>query len=392
MMRLSDLVRMLFLPPYANGNSRSDLKEFAGTDNGKNQLKELARKLAIMRNRNPDLRWSPLVLLVIRRADLNQVKLTEVENAIYDFLMEVCENPDCVELDDKKNLVHGVKASFAGRAFAEFSSYFEFFAARFCPMSDTLFSDSHLKDLKKCLDHIDQVKEEAKKCIVTYVESINKFCEYEGIRNYSLLYSETVDEGGTDASDSVHYLYRSFNLDKDKGKWGVHIGKELTHPERIITDHIRYIDNFRLYATDKLLYALRAELGGEKSKIMPRDMAEEEKKGGWDEKTYLLKLCKKYNVVNPDHRQKIASVVKLAMGLLNIIGEYVDVLGDFTNLRDGAPSQFFIGGRERAKSNKVKRNEWGEDKFGHKYFERGLKRLHDFPLSRKSVFIDEDEA
>ena len=368
-MLLSDLVIRL----YRNPSQQRDinLKEFAR--NNDDRLLSLAEKLNYMRSRDRRFRWAPLVLFVFKEPGDVSTK------RIHEKLREICEDPKC-QFDEDGGILYGVKATFAARAFIEISPSFEFFAARFQPDSNALFSSEYLRNPNKSLEHIERVRAETFICISSIIRRANRFLKNQSNINYNELYSTNISEGGTDYNDTVRYLYRKFHFDIKK-----HSGIEITHPERIITNHIGYIENYRLFLTDQMLgSALEATEG----RVTHEKIAKTKKEPGWDAERYSK--CLFGDAAKTDYRAYLESfaiyeATVFAEELLRIISEYIGLLRDLTETKkSGNPPQFYIGGPTRTK--KGGRYEWGDSPPGYKSLQKDLEKVRKYPLSQKFRF------
>jgi len=325
MVKLSDLIRDIYIKPNF---VRSDnaLHQFPETSPDK--LEILAKTLNILRSRDHLARLSPLILLRFEQSGIID------DGDIKKELIKICKNPD-YETDSTGLLRYGVQCTIAGRMFVQYCASFEFVAARHYnsllektkvnPYCRPLFA-AELHQTSNLITYIDAVKElTLYDCIEKMVEQVTEFLRVDGIIQYNYLYTNLL-------------VYKVYDFNKNS-----HHEFELTHAERLIRHHIRYIDDYRLFAVDQLKCKARSNEGLQK-------------------------------------------VENFSLKLLDIIGQYIEMLYDLTENYISGENQFFIGGDKRNQN-----DDWGNKPFGYKKYQEKLAGARRQPLAIFSVAPDNEE-
>jgi len=326
MVKFSDIIKAIFLKPNLMDNPTA-LHQFP--DNFPEELEQLAKNLNILRSRDHLARLSPLILLRFEKPG----KIDETH--IKEVLENICKNKESEYKDGV--LRYGVQCTIAGRMFAQYCASFEFIAARHFnsileksnanPLCSPLFS-LELHNTDKIVEYIEEVKEITLcNCIGTMIEKIKSFLSVEGLVQYNHLYTGKL----------VHEIY-DFNDNK-------HTGIEVTHAERIIIQHIRYIDDYRLYAVEKLLRNVKTS-------------------------------------------EKTANVEEFSKKLLAIIEAYIEKLCALTEECISGENQFLLGGPERKAE-----DDWGSrSEFGYKKYKQRLELARQKSLHCISVAPGQRES
>jgi len=369
-MRLSILMKNLFLSPWEH-----DDEHLMSIDD--NKLEDLAKKLWVMRDRQKEYRWAPLILLVLNDIDAKSW------GDIFEVLKNVCKNPSC-EISEDGRVICGAKPTFAGRFFLVHAPSFEFFAARFFDKSYALFTDKYVNDINACKTHIEQVQRKAFECIKAVNEEIKILLERGDCIYYMKLHSDDLQDSKKIESK---YLHREFEFDMSKEKRWEHKSRELTHQERILVRHIRYIDDFRLVAIDRILHEFRSSLHKDGSPLYkhftPINMAKIESKSDWNSKTFVNIALEQYHQEDEGCRCKIIEAVDMSKMLTTVLDGYIEELEKLTKIHCTNDKGFLIGNSIRKKE-----LEWSDPKLGYKKLRKGLKEAQRYPLSRISIFSD----
>jgi len=327
MAKLSDLIRDIYIKPNLI-NNKNALRQFPKIEHKK--ISNLAKTLNILRSRDKLERLSPLILL---RFDKNGL-ISDYD--IEEILIKICENPS-IEIDSNGLLRYGVQCTIAGRMFVNYCASFEFVVARHYntilertkvnPSCIPLFAINinKISDLKNIIIYINAVKDlTINDCIVKMVEQIMHFLNVNNAIQYNHLYKGLL-------------VYKGYNFTNNK-----HQDFELTHAQRLIMHHIRYIDDFRLYAVEK--------------------------------------LCN-----NPRNSVNSQEIIDFSQKLLDIIGQYINKYKELTEEYIYGEEHFFIGGPKRSWD-----DDWGSKPFGYKKYLYGFEAARAEPLSIISVAPDND--
>ncbi|MCL2811246.1 MAG: hypothetical protein FWD25_05070 [Clostridia bacterium] len=322
MARLSDLIRYIYLKP---NEAESDDALWQFPDNHPKAIKDLAKILNTLRYHHKYERLSPLILL--RFSESGSIDEHHIERA----LIKICKNP-ALEINGDV-LEYGVKCTIAGRMFVEYCPSFEFVTARHYESllekpqinySEPLFV-AESNTVKAFTNYVDTVsKLTLENCIDEMVKKALYFITpLGGVPEYYRLYDNKL-------------LYQVYDFQKNEHDTEI----ALTHAERLITHHIRYIDHFRLYAVD----------------------------------------CLRQSGHSVDEMRQ------LSFRLLDIIERYIDKLCDLTeNYSTGNQTkQFFIGG-----TNRKTHIDWGAThRFGYKKYLNELGVVRANPLGPYCVAPD----
>lgn len=165
--------------------------------------------------------WCQNVVIKFNNTKYSKEELRKLVNNFYD-------NKTDNEVD------YGIKITPAGKFFLKKMADYEYFICRYISGGKSLFDLSYLaKDGEKfnCINVIQQIKTQTFECIDHIIDDDKRFFSW-GVLDYSFMYSEE------DALTKRGYLYVNDN------------GREITHAERIIDNHIGYLDHYRNYLID----------------------------------------------------------------------------------------------------------------------------------------------
>jgi hypothetical protein len=150
---------------------------------------------------------------------------------------------------------------------------------------------------------------------------------------------------------------------------------ELTHGERIIISHIRYIDNFRIAILTRI--EMEDDLR-ESYKVDNVSYFEDYEESSIKE--HLLSI-----LTDKRNLDKVLEASKMSYELLKIIGNYIDVLWRMTSKESNG--QYLIGGPQRNQ-----REDFLHEKYRYPSIKEDYNKALINPLMKLFILPDRDEV
>jgi hypothetical protein len=133
--------------------------------------------------------------------------------------------------EDDKN--YGIKITSAGQAFVSFSPSFEYYSCRYCPGKPPLYT---ITDKSQIISLLETVRTKAMQCIETVIDNAADLLISNNYINYEAQFS-------TD-DNPKNILYKTIGYPRE----------ERTHVVQIISSHIGYLNNYRLFLINEKLF------------------------------------------------------------------------------------------------------------------------------------------
>jgi len=404
---LSEIVKILFLPHSRSNNNNDDairLKKFAKIENekkDKGDIGRLAKIIDTIRKRNIEYRWAPLALLKFNETG------TIDEESIANVLHDICVGKIEEHISENDHLKYGLKATVAGRKFVELCSEFEYFAARYthnlencikCSLFDQRLFNEDRDGSILSIKLAKLVKDKAFCCIDSMVKKAKEITKIplchsnddDEAYNYNALY--TPAEKRTLCGDAIKYLYVKYDIEKR-----CFSRLELTHSERVIISHIRYLHDYRRFVLNELIYT-----NNEVNNILGRPLSNSLNKIFEQPDTTLANALSnadslfhttRSNLGREEVKEacnKFKKAIKISFEVIEIIEKYVDKLKYLTTeLYYKKPNsdyyEYYIGGCRRSKMKNIKAYE--EEEYSYKSIHGKLMRIKANPFNMQNEIL-----